>query len=50
MINDCEVKKIRDHILCVFSSIFPKDKKLNNWKSSSKFNFRIANVKYFKDN
>lgn len=47
-INDWEV--IRALELYAFFNIFPKEVKLNNGKSSSKFTFRTANYKYFKDN
>lgn len=47
-INDWEV--IRALKLYIFFNIFLKEMKLNNGKSSSKFTFRIANYKYFKDN
>lgn len=47
-VNDCEV--IRALALCRFSTIFPREVKLNNCIYSSKSNFRLANLKYFKDN
>lgn len=47
-INNWEV--IRALELYAFFNIFPKEVKLNNGKSSSKFTFRTENYKYFKDN